>query len=117
MNDILFTPIRLNELELLIQNSVAKALSNNQNALTNYANNGDQLLTIKQAGDLLSLAVPTIYGLVSRQGIPCSKQGKRLYFSKEDLLKWIKSGRKLTISEIDSQAGNYLINKKGAKNA
>lgn len=68
----------------------------------------DELLTIKQAGDLLSLSVPTMYGLVSRQGIPCSKQGKRLYFSKEELLQWVKSGRKLTLSEIDSQAGSYL---------
>ncbi len=56
----------------------------------------DQLLTIKQAGEFISLSVPTIYGLVQRAAIPVSKQGKRLYFSKQELTDWIKSGRKLT---------------------
>ncbi len=68
----------------------------------------DQLLTIKQAGEILSLSVPTLYGLVSRQAIPVSKRGKRLYFSRFELTEWIKAGRKLTVSEIESQAGAYL---------
>jgi len=68
----------------------------------------DQLLTIKQAAELISLSVPTVYGLVSRKEIPVSKRGKRLYFNKADLLAWIKSGRKPTLSEIESQADDYL---------
>lgn len=77
----------------------------------------DQLLTIQQAADLISLSVPTIYGLVSRKEIPVSKRGKRLYFSKQELTDWIKAGRKLTVSEIESQAGTFLVKKKGDKNA
>jgi excisionase family DNA binding protein len=61
----------------------------------------DQLLTITQAGEILSLSVPTIYGLVSRKEIPVSKRGKRLYFSKFELTDWIKAGRKLTTNEIE----------------
>ena len=68
----------------------------------------EQLLTIKQAAELLSLSVPTIYGLVQRAAIPVSKRRKRLYFSRQELTEWIKAGRKLTISEIESQAGSYL---------
>ncbi len=34
----------------------------------------DQLLTIKQAAEILSLSVPTIYGLVSKAEIPVSKK-------------------------------------------
>ena len=73
------------------------------------------LLTIQQAAAFLSLSVPTLYGLVSRQSIPVSKQGKRLYFSQTELTDWIKSGRKLTLSEIDSQAAAHLAKKKEAK--
>ena len=75
----------------------------------------DQLLTIKQAGELLCLSVPTLYGLVSKQAVPVSKQGKRLYFNRADLLSWVKSGRKLTVTEIESQAGTYLAKTKGSK--
>ena len=87
-------------------------LNNIENILLTQGNNSqpetDQPLTIKQAGELLSLSIPTLYGLVSRQSIPVSKQGKRLYFSRADLLLWIKAGRKLTVSEIECQAGAYL---------
>ena len=72
----------------------------------------DQLLTIKQAAELISLSVTTLYGLVSRKEIPVSKRGKRLYFSKADLLAWIKAGRKLTMSEIEAQADDFLSNQK-----
>ena len=72
----------------------------------------DQLLTIQQAAALLTLSVPTIYGLVNRSAIPYSKPGKRLYFSKQELTDWIKTGRKKTTAEIEAEATNY-VNRKG----
>ncbi|MCU0432253.1 MAG: helix-turn-helix domain-containing protein [Bacteroidia bacterium] len=68
----------------------------------------EQLLTIQQAGEFLNLSVPTIYGYVSRSAIPVSKRGKRLYFSKLELLQWIKDGRKKTAAEIKSEAESYI---------
>lgn len=68
----------------------------------------DQLLTISQAGLLIDLSVPTLYGYVSRNAIPFSKKGKRLYFSKQELFDWIKTGRKKTLAEIADEAPNYL---------
>ena len=67
----------------------------------------DELFTIQQASDFLKLAVPTIYGLVSRSAIPVSKKGKRLYFSKAELTDWIKEGRKKTTSELHAEAQNF----------
>lgn len=63
-----------------------------------------ELLTIQQAADILKLSVPTIYGLVSRAEIPYAKKGKRLYFSKQELLDWVQSGRKKTNAEIAATA-------------
>jgi excisionase family DNA binding protein len=68
----------------------------------------DELLTIQQAGEFIKLTVPTIYSLVSRNNIPFSKKGKRLYFSKSDLSNWIKEGRNKTISELGKEAHSYL---------
>ncbi|MFC4213418.1 helix-turn-helix domain-containing protein [Pedobacter lithocola] len=58
------------------------------------------LLNIQQASELITLAVPTLYSKVSLKEIPYIKKGKRLYFSRLELLEWINSGKKETNSEI-----------------
>lgn len=90
-------------------------LNSIENLLLNKSNQqeADQLLTIQQAGELIKLSVPTLYGYVSRNEIPFSKKGKRLYFSKQELMDWIKQGRQKTLAEIGAEANTYL-KKKGA---
>jgi excisionase family DNA binding protein len=73
----------------------------------------DHLLTIQQAAELITLSVPTIYGLVHKATIPVMKRGKRLYFSKQELIAWVKAGRKKTLSEISAESHTYLRKKKG----
>ncbi|MBK9504754.1 MAG: helix-turn-helix domain-containing protein [Bacteroidetes bacterium] len=68
----------------------------------------EQLFTIKQAAEFLNLSVPTIYSYVQRAGIPVSKRQKRLYFSKKELLDWVKEGRKKTLSEIEEEANSRI---------
>jgi predicted DNA-binding transcriptional regulator AlpA len=68
----------------------------------------EKLLSIKQAADLLNLAVPSIYGLVHRSMIPCMKRNKKLYFSERELLAWVKSGRRQTLEEIKEDAASSL---------
>lgn len=75
-------------------------------------NEADQLLTIQQAAEILSLSVPTIYGLVSRSEVPCMKKGKRLYFSRQELMNWIKTGRKMTTAETEAKAQEYTQRKR-----
>ncbi|MGI4727590.1 MAG: helix-turn-helix domain-containing protein [Janthinobacterium lividum] len=72
----------------------------------------DELLTIDQASDLLNLAKPTIYSLSASSKIPVIKKGKRLYFSRKELLDWLKSGRRKTIDEIENEAADYIISNK-----
>lgn len=68
----------------------------------------DELLTIQQTAELLKLSVPTVYGLVSRKAIPVMKKSKRLYFSKQSIIEWVKSGRQKTNAEISAEADRYL---------
>ena len=93
---------KLSSIELILQNLEVLKLPDE-----------DQLLTIKQAAELISLSVPTIYGLVQRSEIPVSKRGKRLYFSKQELTFWIREGRKKTVSELRIESEQYLNLKKG----
>ena len=93
-----------------------KKLDNIERLLLEKSNkpqpDSDQLLTIQQAGELVNLSVPTLYGHVQRAAIPVCKKGKRLYFSKQELTEWIKQGRKKTLSETASEAQNYLLTHK-----
>lgn len=73
----------------------------------------EEILSIQQAADFLRLTVPTLYTLNSKGEVPSCKRGKRLYFSKADLVNWVKEGRRKTVSEIDAEAGSYLIKKGG----
>lgn len=97
---------RLTRIETFLFN-----LTNKPDTLSD--NESDKLLTVTQAGELLNLAVPTIYGLCHRSMIPVCKRGKRLYFSEKELRAWIIAGRRLTVDEIIVGASESLhANKK-----
>ena len=68
----------------------------------------DLLLTIQEASTVIHLSVPTLYGLVHNKQIPFCKKSKRLYFSKKELILWVREGRKKTISEITEDAEIHL---------
>ncbi len=67
----------------------------------------DEIGGIDLAIEITGLAKPTIYGLVSERKIPHSKQGKRLYFSRQELTDWLKQGKWKTQAEIKIEAENY----------
>lgn len=71
----------------------------------------DQLLTVEQTAKFLNLTIPTIYSKVSRKELPVMKQGKRLYFSKFELIEYLKRGKKLSNYEIEQEANKYLTKK------
>lgn len=76
----------------------------------------DELLTVQDTAKFLSLSVPTVYTLISRRDVPFMKRSKRVYFSKLELINYLKLGRKKTMAETASEAENYL-KKNGGKNA
>ena len=75
----------------------------------------DELLTVQDTAKFLSLSVPTVYTLISKGELPVMKRSKRCYFSKVELINYLKQGRKKTLAETASEAENYL-KKKGGNN-
>lgn len=74
----------------------------------------DEFLTIKEAASLLHLSVPTLYSKHSKGEIPnVSKRGKRLYFSKQSLINWVKEGNQKSKLETVLEVEEYLSYKKG----
>lgn len=74
----------------------------------------EEFLTIQQAAELLNLSVPTMYSKVSRNELPVMKQGKRLYFSRPELIAYLRSGKKKSQAEIEAEAEQYFKHKKSA---
>ena len=74
----------------------------------------DEIGGIELAIELTGLAKPTIYGLVSERKIPHSKRGKKLYFSRFELLEWLTNGKRKTRDEIAEEAANFDVKRKEA---
>ena len=100
------------ELEILIQSSVRKALSEQANSpLQGRTFQSHEYLSIDDACAYLNLPKNTLYGYCSHNVFPFHKRGKRSYFLKSDLDTWLASGRKKSTKEIQAEALNSL--KKG----
>ncbi len=76
----------------------------------------EQLLTVQETAEFLHLSVQTVYGKVSRNEIPVMKRNKRLYFSKAELVDYLKGGRKKTNAEIEAEAEAFLSQRKKGLN-
>ncbi|MDQ6786156.1 MAG: helix-turn-helix domain-containing protein [Acidobacteriota bacterium] len=74
----------------------------------------DEIGGIELAIELTGLAKPTIYGLVSERKIPHSKRGKKLYFSRKELLIWLTNGKRKTQDEIAAEAIIFDVKRKEA---
>ena len=70
----------------------------------------DELLTVQNATAFLRISPSTLYQLTSRHEIPFMKKGKRLYFNKEELRRWIEEGsiKPASVLEKQAQVQSYL---------
>ena len=117
MHNFVLSPI---DPEKLISSISERVTANILKAVRNEQPTTDQteqLLTIQEAAEFLSLTVPTMYSKVSKGELPVMKRSKRLYFSRTELLEYLKDGRKKSNAEIEQEAKAYLLNnKKGLNN-
>jgi excisionase family DNA binding protein len=71
------------------------------------------VLTFAEACQYLDISSSHLYKLTSTRQIPhFCPQGKRLYFNRHELDKWLQRNRQTTSDEIDQQATEYIINNK-----
>jgi len=107
MNDILMSPIRLNELDVLIQNSVRKVLAEINSTQPDH--DQDDILTVEEAAVFLKVKRPTIYAYIYNKQIPSVKKRGRVYFRKSTLLEWLGEGQRMTRNEIKQAAAESLV--------
>ncbi|MFN3405929.1 MAG: helix-turn-helix domain-containing protein [Cytophagaceae bacterium] len=56
-----------------------------------------EILGVAELASLLQLSNSTIYAMVNKRLIPYYKKGKKLLFSKSEIIEWINSGRNVSL--------------------
>jgi len=74
-----------------------------------------KVLNFNEVAEYTGLSRSYLYKLTCSGGIPCYKpSGKHIYFNREEIDRWLLQNRKLTKSEIDQKASDFVtLNKKG----
>jgi len=67
---------------------------------------------IDEACKLIGKAKPTVYTLVRKRILPSYKNGKKLYFFRNELLEWIENGKRKTLEEINDDSQSYILKQK-----
>jgi excisionase family DNA binding protein len=75
----------------------------------------DSLLTIEETSEFLHVKKQTLYSYVSKGLIPHHKKAGRLYFLKNELIDWIKSGNK-RVFDVEEEAKKIISKRKGGRN-
>lgn len=89
-----------------IENVLNELLNTKKNGETTQ---GNQLMNIQEVSQYLSLSTSTIYSKCHSNDIPRIKKGKRLYFMKNDIDKWLSESKQKTNDEIQKMALEYII--------
>lgn len=113
MQETILISLPVAQLQTLIIDCVNACLDVRTNQTSQ--NEADELLTVQDTAKFLSLSVATVYTLISK-GLPVMKRSKRCYFSKVELINYLKQGRKKTASEISKETDTYLSTLKKKKN-
>jgi excisionase family DNA binding protein len=75
-----------------------------------------EVLTSEEAAIFLNIEKSYLYKLTSGGILPFSKpNGKMIYFSRQDLVKWALSNRRSGSDELNSKAATYLAVQKMKK--
>ncbi|HOR82997.1 MAG TPA: helix-turn-helix domain-containing protein [Bacteroidales bacterium] len=112
METLVLTNLSAHEIRQLLRDELKAYFKETKETEQSPTYKHEQILNIREAAEFLSLSVPTLYSKVSKGELPVMKRGKRLYFSSDELLEYLKAGRKKTNAEIEKEAEAYLLNNK-----
>jgi excisionase family DNA binding protein len=67
----------------------------------------DELYTVGQAADFLSLSKSTIYTMIHKKELPVLKRSKRCYFFRSALIEYLKYGEKKSLKQIETEIEKF----------
>ena len=74
----------------------------------------EEILLAEDVAQLLKVKIGTIRTKTSNKEIPSMKRLGKNYYLKSEIIEYLKQGKKLSFQEIEEQANQYLLTKKGS---
>lgn len=68
-----------------------------------------KLIGVDRACEIIGKAKNTLYRYTAHGKIPCYKQGKQIYFFEDEVLEWVRSGKRESIDEMAARTENDII--------
>jgi excisionase family DNA binding protein len=94
----------MTDLDLITKLDNIEFMLQNQNLLQK------QVLNFQETAMFLEISHSYLYKLTSTNVVPFYKPtGKKLYFRRDELEKFLLQNRSTTVDEIETQTANYLI--------
>ena len=76
--------------------------------LEHARSNSEDIMTVDQLAEYLTIAKQTIYGLCSAKDLPYFKRGKRVYFKRGEIDNWLKLGKRKSRDELQEEAAEFV---------
>jgi len=67
----------------------------------------DDYMDALETAKFLRLSLATVYTMTCKRQIPFCKQGKKLYFRRDEILKWMETNRPTEHAEVQDEASEY----------
>ena len=110
MENFILTQLSLSEFQSVVKDCIREIVSEQ---IINRNDDCDSIiLNVEDAASFLGVPKSTIYYFTSKGKICHTKRGRRVYFFKKELIKWLNEGRELSIKERLNDVSQYLEEKK-----
>ena len=117
MYNLVLSPISTDDLIERVAFRTAEILKASKKEKETHQEPSEQFFNVQQTAKFLGLTSATIYSKVSRSELPVMKRNGRLYFSKLELLAYLKKGKVNHQDSINNDIDELLSNnKKGLRN-
>jgi len=111
MNETVLITFNKQEFQSLITDCVRSCLERLSSTSDSKHCEDDPILSMQQCAEFLNVSVPTVYGWINKNIIPHYKPGGgKLYFSKKEVIAWVKKNKRKSIDELKLDA-DVLIGK------
>ncbi len=104
----------LSDLKKTLSNMETLLLELKEIGLNAETGSGNKWLNLNELCEYLPQkpSKATLYAKLAKNEIPAHKRGKKWFFLKDEIDTYLKEGRKKTVSEIETEADNFLAKKK-----
>jgi len=110
MEEMMLVQLNVGQLRSIVQNAVDNALNRIELFRNSTVDDEESdILYVNDVCQILNIQPPTVYAKTSKKEIPHYKKGGRLYFSRNELQKWLLNGKSLTTKEREELSFKKLL--------